>query len=53
MNHSRTVLLSLLGVIGTAAFVGGCETVEGVGRDVENLGDAIEDEARDERRDRD
>jgi predicted small secreted protein len=53
MKHSKRVLLALLGVAGTAALVGGCETVEGVGRDIENAGDAIGDEARDERRDRD
>jgi predicted small secreted protein len=29
----------------------GCNTVEGVGRDVERLGDAIEDEAEETRRD--
>ena len=31
----------------------GCNTVEGVGRDVERLGDTIEDEARETRRERD
>jgi predicted small secreted protein len=31
---------------------GGCSTVEGFGRDVERLGDAIEDEAEDTRRER-
>jgi predicted small secreted protein len=33
-----------------AALSGGCNTVEGVGQDVENLGDEIGDEAREERR---
>ena len=33
-----------------SAFAAGCETVEGVGEDIENLGDEIEDEARDSRR---
>jgi predicted small secreted protein len=28
----------------------GCSTVEGVGRDIERAGDAIEDEAREQRR---
>jgi predicted small secreted protein len=30
--------------------VSGCNTVEGVGQDVENLGDAIGDEAREQKR---
>ena len=33
-----------------AALSGGCNTVEGVGKDVENLGDAIGDEAREQKR---
>jgi predicted small secreted protein len=41
--------LSFAGIMMSA----GCNTVEGVGRDVERLGDAIEDEARDTRRERD
>jgi predicted small secreted protein len=42
--------LSLLGVIAFGAFAAGCETVEGIGEDVEELGDEIEDQARDSRR---
>ena len=40
----------LLGVVAVAAFAAGCETVEGVGEDVEELGDEIQDEANDARR---
>jgi len=42
--------LSLLGVLSFSAFAVGCETVEGVGQDIENLGEEIEDEADDARR---
>lgn len=42
--------LSLLGVVLFSAFAVGCETVEGIGEDVEELGDEIEDEANDARR---
>jgi predicted small secreted protein len=41
--------LSLLGVVAFAAFAAGCETAEGIGEDIENLGDEIEDEANDRR----
>jgi predicted small secreted protein len=41
---------SLLGVVAFAAFAAGCETVEGFGEDVEELGDEIQDEADDARR---
>ena len=47
---SSKSLLALLGVVAFSAFAAGCETVEGVGEDIENLGDEIEDEARDSRR---
>ena len=51
---NRTTLLSFVsGILLSTAFLGGCNTVEGVGRDIEGLGDAIEDQAdetRDERR---
>lgn len=42
--------LTALGVLAFGAFAAGCETVEGIGEDVEELGDEIEDEARDSRR---
>lgn len=42
--------LSLLGVLLFAGFAVGCETVEGVGEDIEELGEEIEDEANDARR---
>jgi predicted small secreted protein len=40
---------SFLAVLGVVLFSGlavGCETVEGVGEDIEELGDEIEDQAR-------
>jgi predicted small secreted protein len=37
------VLIALFSVIS----ITGCETMEGLGRDIQNLGDAIEDEAPD------
>lgn len=43
---------SYLALLGLAAFTvlgTGCNTVEGVGQDVESLGDNIEDAARDAR----
>jgi predicted small secreted protein len=42
--------LALFGVVLFSAFAVGCETVEGVGEDIEELGDEIEDEANDARR---
>ena len=42
--------LSLLGVLLFAGFSVGCATVEGIGEDIEDLGDEIADEARDARR---
>lgn len=41
------LLLSTLGVVGTSALLSACNTVEGAGRDVEAVGDAIEDAADD------
>ena len=53
---SQKTLLPLVGaLLLSGVFIGGCNTVEGVGRDIENLGDEIEDEAddaRDNRRNR-
>lgn len=40
-------LFALLGVVAFSAFSAGCETVEGVGEDIEELGDEIADQARD------
>lgn len=37
-------ILALIGVIGTTA---GCNTVEGMGRDIERAGEATSDTARD------
>jgi predicted small secreted protein len=48
MNLQRIVLLlSTLGVVGSTALLTGCNTIEGAGRDVEAVGDAIEDAADD------
>jgi predicted small secreted protein len=45
--------LSMTLIAGTALTVlAGCNTVEGVGRDLERAGDAIQDEAEDTRDDR-
>ena len=51
MTKQKT-LWSWLGalILSTSALLAGCNTVEGVGRDIENLGDEIEDEADDARR---
>jgi predicted small secreted protein len=40
-------LLLLLLLAGAAGAFFGCETTEGAGRDIENLGDEIEEEAED------
>ena len=57
MKHvHKTILFSttLVGMtLSSAALLAGCNTVEGVGRDIERAGDAISDEARETRRDRD
>ena len=52
MTENRRAFLAaaMLLCSGGAALLGGCNTVEGVGRDIENAGDAIEDEAREQRR---
>ena len=46
----QTTFWSLIGsLLLTSLFVAGCNTVEGVGRDIEEIGDEIEDEADDAR----
>jgi len=50
MKTKRTLWSLLSALLLTSAFLAGCNTVEGVGRDIEDLGDAIEDEADDARR---
>jgi predicted small secreted protein len=48
MNIRRVFAwFSVLFIAVTGAALGGCNTVEGVGQDVEALGDSIEDAARD------
>jgi predicted small secreted protein len=51
--ETRQVLLAATATVVTlcgAVLSGGCNTLEGVGQDVENLGDEIGDEAREQRR---
>lgn len=48
MNLQRIALfLSAVGVVVTSGLISACNTVEGAGRDVEAVGDAIEDAADD------
>jgi predicted small secreted protein len=50
MKTADFKLLSLTGVMFlVSALIAGCNTVEGVGRDIEAVGDEISDEARDAR----
>jgi predicted small secreted protein len=44
--------LPIVTAAGLAMLSAACNTVEGVGRDLQRAGDAIEDEAEDTRRDR-
>jgi predicted small secreted protein len=44
----RTIALALLSVLG-APFLAACNTIEGIGQDVEALGEEIEEEADDAR----
>ena len=46
MERTRNLLI-LLALLGSAAFVTGCNTVEGAGRDVQSLGQSIEETAED------
>jgi predicted small secreted protein len=46
----RKSFLATLGAVLLSGFSGGCATVEGVGEDVQDLGEEIEDEAEDARR---
>lgn len=53
MEHSATMemitkrLLAVLMVLGFGLVLGACETAEGFGRDMENLGKTIQDSAND------
>lgn len=49
MDHKKLTarLMALLLLTGAAGAFFGCETTEGAGRDIENLGDEIEEEAED------
>jgi predicted small secreted protein len=44
-----SLLISAAGVTTLSAMLSACNTVEGVGRDIERAGDAIQDEADDTR----
>jgi predicted small secreted protein len=50
--ETRRVFLAAAATMFTLCLpvLSGCNTVEGVGQDVENVGDAIGDEAREQRR---
>lgn len=39
--------LAALAIVSTGLWIAGCNTTEGVGRDIESAGDAIEDAASD------
>lgn len=39
-------LLTMLSLVGTAAIVTGCNTVEGAGKDIQKAGGEIKEEAR-------
>lgn len=47
IQRALALLAVLLCVTATGMALAGCNTVEGVGRDVEALGDSIEDTAED------
>ena len=47
---SLLATLFLVGAIGTIATLSGCNTMEGAGKDIEQGGRAIKDEAREQRR---
>jgi predicted small secreted protein len=46
--ESRKVLLAAAAAALFGGVLSGCNTVEGVGQDIENAGDAIGDEAREQ-----
>jgi len=47
---SLLAALFLVGAIGTIGTLSGCNTMEGAGKDIEQGGRAIKDEAREQRR---
>lgn len=47
---SMLAALFLVGAIGTIGTLSGCNTMEGAGKDIEQGGRAIKDEAREQRR---
>jgi predicted small secreted protein len=52
IENRRHFLMAATGALAalSAGLLGGCNTVEGVGQDIENAGDAIGDKARKEKR---
>lgn len=49
IDNRRSVLTATAAIL-CGALLGGCNTIEGVGQDIENAGDAIGDEAREQKR---
>jgi entericidin B len=50
MIHRIFATLLLLGAFGTLAMTAGCNTMEGLGKDIERGGEATQDTARDVKR---
>lgn len=46
MKKTLSTLLGLVLTLGALAFISGCETMQGAGRDVQTAGEAIEEAAR-------
>jgi predicted small secreted protein len=42
----KRILITLAAIMGLAAFVAGCNTIEGMGKDIGKAGDKIEDAAK-------
>jgi predicted small secreted protein len=42
----KRLLITLAAAMGLAAFVAGCNTIEGMGKDISKAGDKIEDAAK-------
>ena len=49
VDNRRTFLAATIAALCGALVSGGCNTVEGAGKDIENAGDAIGDKARKEK----
>ena len=42
----KRILITLVALMGLSAFVAGCNTIEGMGKDIGKAGDKIEDAAK-------